>query len=478
VEKQKNKSHKVVIHNQKINCASSALQKKPTHTARFVAAETLCNLFQSRSSVKILFNKNIKKYNLPSKERNLAMNLVYGVLRQRQFLDSILQERSKTPIRKLHPFVHQSLAVGLYQIFFLTSIPHSATVNEAVNSCKVKGVPKRLHGFVNGVLRETVRCKENTAPAEIAPMEHDDKPVYNHPQWLISRWIKHFGGEETARICRENNKEPLLTLRVNSGRISRTDLCRQLEQHKISHRPGRYAPDSIVLPDFHGSIQSIPGYEQGFFQIQDEAAQLATLLLGPLQNRGSYLDGCAGLGGKTSHLLQLGVHRNLKIYAVEPEKRRLQKLLENRHRLFPESKLSIYEGSLQDFGAKCHIQFDGILIDAPCSGTGIIGRHPDIRWNRKEDDLQRYQKEQLELLEQAQLLLGPKGVLVYATCSLEPEENQNVIHTFLSTHPDIELTNCAEQLPKAAQQFVKDKFFCPHPSPTIDGFFAARMKRT
>ena len=129
------------------------------------------------------------------------MNLIYGVLRQRQFLDFILQERSKTPIRKLHPFVHQSLAVGLYQIFFLASIPHSAAVNEAVNSCKVKGVPKRLHGFVNGVLRETIRRKEKTIPAEIPPMEHGDKPVYNHPQWLISRWIKHFGGEETARIC-------------------------------------------------------------------------------------------------------------------------------------------------------------------------------------------------------------------------------------------------------------------------------------
>ena len=406
------------------------------------------------------------------------MNLIYGVLRQRQVLDSILQERSKTPIHKLHPFVHQSLAVGLYQVFFLDGIPHSAAVNEAVNSCKVKGVPKRLHGFVNGVLRETIRRKENKTLTEFPPIESDGQPVYNHPHWLVSRWINHFGREETARICVENNKEPLLILRVNSDRISRTEFYRQLDQHRINNQPGRYAPDSIVLPDYHGSIQSIPGYDQGFFQIQDEAAQLATLLLGPFIRKGMYLDACAGLGGKTSHLLQLGVDRNLKIYAVEPEKHRLHKLLENRHRLFPESNLSIYEGTLRDFGAKCTTQFDGILVDAPCSGTGVIGRHPDIRWNRKEQDLQRYQKEQLELLEQAQPLLGPKGVLVYATCSLEPEENQNVIHTFLSTHPDIELTNCAEQLPKAAHRFIKNNFFCPHPSPTIDGFFAARMERT
>jgi len=454
------------------------VHNKPSHTARFLAAETLCDLFQSKSSVKIIFNRNVKKYNLPAKERNLAMNLIYGVLRQRQVLDNILQELSKTPLRKIHSFVHQALAVALYQIFFLETIPQSAAVNEAVNSCKIKKIPKRLHGFVNGILRETLRRKEKnnlhikTRPGKDTPL------VDNHPDWLTDRWEKCFGREETERICRTNNRQPLLILRINTTLIDSQGFYQRLKQHAIKYNPGIYAPDSVLLPDFHGSIQSIPGYAQGFFQVQDEAAQLTTLLLRPLKKGGLYLDGCAGLGGKTSHLLQLGSEYNLKIYAVEPEQHRLKKLIENQQRLFPESKLSIYEGNLQDFVSKCTVHFDGILIDAPCSGTGVIGRHPDIRWNREEQDLLRYQKEQLKLLEQAELLLGPKGVLVYATCSLEPEENQNVIHHFLATNPDFRLTNCAEQLPETAHQLVKDNFFCPHPAPNIDGFFAARMVRT
>ena len=397
------------------------MQKKTAHTARFVAAETLCSLFQHRSSVKLLFDKNIKKYNLPPGERNLAMNLIYGVLRQRQFLDAILQKRSRTPLRKLHPFIHQALAVALYQIFFLDTIPHSAAVNEAVNSCKTKGVPKRLHGFVNGVLRETVRRKEQGNAMKPSGPGTDGQLVYNHPTWLVNRWMEAFGEEETSRICRENSKEPLLTLRTNSTRISREDLCRHLDRHQIISQPGEFAPDAIILPDFHGSVQSIPGYEQGFFQVQDQAAQLATLLLGPFKAGGRYLDTCAGLGGKTCHIMQLGEHCKLNIYAVEPEQRRLKKLQENQHRLFPQKSLSIYRGKLLEFSAECAVQFDGILIDAPCSGTGVTGRHPDIRWNRAEQDILQYQKIQLELLQQAQSLLKPRGVLVYATCSLEHE---------------------------------------------------------
>lgn len=443
-----------------------------------MAAETLCNLFYSHSSVKIIFDRNTARYNLSHRERSLAMNLIYGVLRQRQFLDRILQELSKTPIRKLDPFIHQTLAVGLYQIFFLERIPQSAAVNEAVKSCKAKRLPKRLHGFVNGILREAIRQKDNKNLYNNALTEKNGQPVYNHPHWLVDRWTKHFGKEETARICGENSKVPLLVLRVNIALTSITDFCLQLEERDIEHHPGVYCEDSVILPDFHGSIDSIPGFDQGFFQVQDEAAQLATLLLAPLKKGGNYLDGCAGLGGKTSHMLQLGLQYDLRISAVEPEQHRLQKLKENQLRLFPGSHLSIYEGNLQDFTERNTIQFDGILIDAPCSGTGVIGRHPDIRWNRKEQDLLQYQEKQLNLLKQAVGLLGARGVLVYATCSLEPEENQDVIRTFLSTNPELSLTNCKEYLPETAHSLVKDKFFCPHPSKTIDGFFSARMQRT
>jgi 16S rRNA (cytosine967-C5)-methyltransferase len=453
------------------------LQKKQPKTARFTATAVLCNLYQSRASVKPLFDKMVDKYALAANERNLAMQLVYGVLRHRQFLDRILEILSRTPLRKLDPFVHQALAVGLFQLFFLERIPESAAVNETVESCKVAKTPQRLHGFVNGILRQSIRQKKNLAIRVLT--DSSGKPVLNHPEWLTERWYRNFGEKETERICLANNSEPTLVLRVNSSIISRDDYCRRLADEGITCTHGIFSTEAVILPDFHGPITTIPGYAEGLFQVQDEAAQLATLLLGPFRTGGRYLDGCAGLGGKTSHLLQLAKVYDLEIHAVEPEPHRLNKLRENITRLFSDCKPVIHEADLQQFSSLQDApSFDGILIDAPCSGTGVTGRHPDIRWNRRPEELVRYQQQQLDLLAVAAKLLNPKGLLVYATCSLEPEENQEVVQEFLRNHEDFVLTDCSLQLPKDAYNLVENNFFVPRPSATIDGFFAARMQRT
>jgi 16S rRNA (cytosine967-C5)-methyltransferase len=268
-------------------------------------------------------------------------------------------------------------------------------------------------------------------------------------------------------------------VRVNSSTIRREDFHRTLDEAGIPCKPGVYSPEAIILEDFHGSITTIPGYDEGFFQVQDEAAQLATGLLGPFHRGKRYLDACAGLGGKTSHLLQLAKQHDLHIHAVEPEAHRLKKLRENLSRLFPTENPVIYEGQLQLFASHCaDLFFDGILIDAPCSGTGVTGRHPDIRWNRRPEELMRYQQEQLALLSVAAKLVARNGLLVYATCSLEPEENEHVVKQFLATHQEFVLTDCTPYLPVPAHCFVKNNFFMPHPSETIDGFFTVRMQRT
>lgn len=439
--------------------------------------DILCHLYRSRLPVKPLFDQVVQKYSLPPPERNLAMQLVYGVLRHRQYLDRILEFVSRTPLRKMDPFVHQALAVGLYQLFFLERIPESAAVNEAVECCKTAKIHQRLHGFVNGVLREAIREKQNLAAK--AQCDCAGQAVLNHPDWLVKRWRQHFGFKETTRICQINNSEPALILRVNSPIIGRDAFRRTLTKAGIPNCPGNYSGDAVILPDFHGPITMIPGYAEGFFQVQDEAAQLATPLLGPFRSGGRYLDGCAGLGGKTSHLLQLAGQYELQLYAVEPELHRLDKLKENVARLLPKSRPVIYEGDMEHFSSlHSDLLFDGILIDAPCSGTGVTGRHPDIRWNRLPEDLMHYQQEQLNLLSVAAGHIQPKGVLVYATCSLEPEENHQVIDEFLLSHREFQLTDCSPYLPAAAHCFLDNKFFAPRPSETIDGFFAARMQRT
>lgn len=452
------------------------LQKKQIRTARFTAIEVLCQLYKNRSPVKPLFDRAVSRYALPGSERNLAMQIIYGVLRHRQNLDRILDILSNTPLKKLDPFVHQALAVGLYQLFYLERIPESAAVNEVVKCCKLAKLPKRLHGFVNGILRQAIRQKQDLAVKAVT--ESTGRAILNHPEWLTKRWQKNFGISETDRICNANNCESELILRVNSSIITREDFCKLLGEAGMTLQLGSYSEDAVVLPGFHASIPSLPGYTDGLFQVQDEAAQLASCLLTPFRTKGRYLDACAGVGGKTSHLLQFGNKHELEIHAVEPEPNRLKKLRENVARLFPEYRPVIHEGKLQQFSHQDLPSFDGILIDAPCSGTGVTGRHPDIRWSRSPEDLVRYQRDQLDLLFHAAGFLRPGGVLVYATCSLEPEENEDVVKEFLKSQREFRLTDCSLSLPEPARCFCRDKFFAPHPSATIDGFFAARMLRS
>ena len=445
-----------------------------SRTSRFAAIETLYRLERSRSPVKPIFDAVAEECSLPGPERALAMKLIYGILRQREYLELLLARLCSRPAARLDPLVYWALAVGLYQLFCLDRIPESAAVNETVNALKAAGLKKHLHGFVNGVLRAATRQRGSLPGPEMTLPS--GRPLLNHPEWLTARWASRFGQEEMERICLANNREPQLVLRVNSPRCDRLQLADRFHRTGIAAHHGRYAPDSLILPEYQGSVTSLPGFEEGCFQVQDEAAQLAVLLLGPFMQEGKYLDACAGLGGKTSHLLQL-VTPGSRVVAVEPEPGRRLLLEENLGRLFPDYSLSISPSSLQEYCRESDLRFDGVLVDAPCSGTGVTGRHPDIRWNRSSEDPARYQLTQLDILEHAADRVAPAGILVYATCSLESEENEEVIQQFLKRHQDFSSTDCSRYLPESAGIFVKGNFFCPHPTGSIDGFFAARLQR-
>jgi len=451
------------------------LNQKTRRSARFAAIETLCRLDRSRLPVAALFDKVAGECTLDGADRQLAMNIIYGVLRQRQTLNGLLQSLCRQSITKIKPFVRQTLLTGLYQIFFLDRIPESAAVNESVKAVQAAHLPKNLQGFVNGVLRASIRQKQTLQAA----CHHDssERPFLNHPDWLVSRWQKRYGEEEMRRICTVNNQQSPLILLVNTCRTNRAQLMADFEQAAIAVQPGAYSQEALILPDFHGVISRLPGFSQGHFQVQDEGAQLLTLLLNPIKKGGHYLDACAGLGGKTSGLVQLGAGSNAVITAVEPEPQRQQKFRENMVRLHPEASITLAGMDLQRFAQGCDRLFDGILVDAPCSGTGVTGRHPDIRWNRQQSDLARYQILQLTLLEQAAGLLAADGILVYATCSLEAEENEEVITLFLRRNPEFMTEDCAPFLPPTARQLVSNKFFASRPGSSIDGFFAARLSR-
>ena len=444
-------------------------------TGRYVAVEVLCRLQRERCPVKALLDRQAKTRGLSELDRGLAMELVFGVLRHRQVLERMVALLSRTPPAKIEPFVMNTLSVGLYQLFFLDRIPPPAAVHAMVEVAKGHPLPTRLQGFINGILRQALRQREQLPLA--AAVGADGQPLLNHPPWLVTRWRQRYGDEETARICRSNNEEPLLVLCTNTAKTGRDELLALLRQHGLDATPGRYAPQAIALPGYRGRVADLPGYGEGFFQVQDEAAQLATLLLLPLRRGGRYVDACAGVGGKTTLLLQHASRLDVEVHAVEPDALRRGRLGENVARLGLGEGLSVHGQTLQEFASSREASCDGIFLDAPCSGTGVIGRQPDIRWNRRRDDLALYQRQQLELLEAAAPLLADGGTLVYATCSLEPEEDLEVVATFLEGHRDFCRDDCAPLLPEEARHLVVDGCFQPRPERTIDGFFAARLRR-
>ena len=403
------------------------------------------------------------------RDTQLAMAMIYGVLRWQGYLDQVIAGFSSHPLAKMKPLTRVALRVGTYQLLFMDRVPDSAAINETVQALKAAGQPKWLTGFVNGVLRSLARGKD-----KILPATSREALFLSHPPWLVGRWQQRYGNEVSEAICRTNNEQPPLVLRVNTRRTTQQAYLQMLSEAGIEAVAGSYAPDAVRLDGYRGAVPALPGYAEGFFQVQDEAAQLATLLLGELA-LGRYLDGCAGLGGKTSHLAQM-LPPGGEVMAVEPHAGRRRLLAENLARLGLTA--TIFPGELQAFAGGNPEKFQGVLIDAPCSGLGVIGRQPDIRWQRHAVDLPRYAARQRALLDQAASLLATGGILVYATCSTEPEENDAVVTGFLAAHPEFVVTDAKPFLPAPAQPLV-DNYGYLHtlPHQGLDGFFAARMEK-
>ena len=441
-------------------------------SARLVALEALCEFQKSGQPVIAILTALSARKRLSPRDHQLARALVFGILRRQQYLDCIIDRFSRHPVTKMKPRTLIALRTGIYQLLFMDRIPASAAVNETVQAFKTGRQPKWLVRFVNGVLRSVARERDSLPPPE--RMTVDGAPVLNHPAWLVKRWEKSHGRQRTRDICLINNEPPPLTLRVNTGLLPRRQFAAMLaEIGRVEY--GKFAETALSLPDFRGDVAALPGYDRGCFVVQDEAAQLATCLL-TMKKGGRYLDGCAGVGGKTTHLAAL-LPPGADLTAIEPEKRRYRLLGENLQRM-QVTGVATVNMDLDGFADTSGEKYDGILLDVPCSGTGVIRRRPDIRWNRREEDLADYQRQQLKLLRTAASLVQEGGIIVYATCSLEPEENSGVIEAFLAEHGRFYLEDGRRFLPPAAQHLVTaEGYFQPTPEKGLDGFFAARLRR-
>lgn len=438
------------------------------HNSRAIAIEALLLREKSQEPLDRILDSVVGgKERLAPRDRQLVMAMTYGVVRWQGYLDALIGACSTHPLHKMKPLTRAALRVGMYQLLFMDRIPESAAINETVGALRLAGQPGWLIGFANGLLRNLARRKDSL------PLPDDAAAALSHPAWLVERWRKQFGPERAARICAANNVPPPLVIRINTALISVEDYLRLLRDNGLEFEPGRYAPEAVLLPVFRGSVADLPGYGDGLFQVQDEAAQLVCRLLAPFACA-SYLDACAGLGGKTLSLAAL-LPKDARLVAVEPSEKRRTLLTENFLRLGCKAP-EVYPGTLQQFAQERRERFHGILVDAPCSGLGVIRRQPDIRWNRSLAALQNNQTRQLELLACAAGLLEQGGVLVYATCSTDPLENDEVVSAFLRTHPEFLLTRTQEYLPPSAHSCVDTTgFFRTTPDQGLDGFFAARM---
>jgi len=398
------------------------------------------------------------------------LELVYGILRNRSRLDWSLNRFSAKAVETTDAWTRNILRLAAYQMMFLDRVPVSAAVNTATALAKVYG---KKHGYVNGLLRNLDRKRGTISfPGPGDPVKRLSV-VYSHPAWLVKRWVRRFGETAAELLLESNNRPAQFIIRTNTLRTSRAELKASLEAEGCQAIEAAYSPAGLELPS-GPNLQDLSPYRNGWFLVQDQAAQLISMMLAP-QAGETVLDACAAPGGKATHIAEIMKNRGI-VVALENDLLRIVRLRENSEKL----GTSIIVPTVGDATRYRGEKFDRILIDAPCSGLGVLRRHPDGRWNKGETAIMERRLLQLRILNNCAGLLKPGGICVYATCTTEPEENEDVVTQFLSgAGGEFVIDDPRPFLPERARSFVDGHgFFRTYPqAPEMDGFFGARIIR-
>ena len=376
-----------------------------------------------------LLNDSFKRYRyLTPLDRAFLTELTYGVLRWRERLDWVIRHFSKVPFKKIELEILNILRLGLYQIFFLTRTPASAAVNESVELAK-KIRERGGGGFVNAILRSALREKEEVPYPERRkdPALHISV-IQSHPLWLVRRWVEEMGVEETLKLCAFNNQISALTLRTNTLKIHRENLIEKLRERRLDPSPCSFSEEGILLKD-PPPISELPFLNEGLYIIQNEASQLVTFLLGPKAGE-RILDACAAPGGKTSHMAQKMKNEG-EVYALDLNREKLNQMEESCRRLGIRMVKAVRGDAALSLPVPRGLEFDRVLADVPCSGFGTLRRNPDLKWRRDEEDIRRLSELQLSILRNLSGYLKKGGILVYSTCTVFHEENEEVVEKFL-----------------------------------------------
>ena len=436
---------------------------------RKLALEALYKIDKKEAYSNIVLDELLNKNRnvLSNKDINFISELVYGVTTWKLTLDTIIQKYSKIKIKKISPWVINILRMGAYQIVFLDKVPKSAAVNESVNLCKKYG--GKSVGFVNAILRKV----EKFDYLELFEIKNDIEKISktnSMPEWIVKELNNEFNAEKVNEICKNSNLKPKITIRVNNLKTTRNELKKSLKSKEIEVEDG-ILEDFLYLKNVK-NITNLDEYKKGLFTMQDESAGLTALVLNPKEGE-SILDCCSAPGGKTTYIAEL-MNNNGNIKAWDLYKHRLDKVQENSKRLGIDI-IKTEENDATVLKEEYIEKFDKILIDAPCLGLGVIKRKPDIKWQRKFEDIEEISKIQEKILNTCSEYLKKGGILVYSTCSIVKSENDKIVEKFLkSENFELEEINNIN-IENLENKITKKGIIKLYPSENMDGFFISKL---
>jgi 16S rRNA (cytosine967-C5)-methyltransferase len=437
---------------------------------RAIAAQILSEAESSSVYVDNVLDKHLQRSAFPARDRALVTALVHGVSRWRARLDAEIQQHFRHHFDEAQPFVKNVLRGAVYQMLFMDRIPAYAAVDEAVEMIQLR-FGNNFSRLSNGVLRNIQRAPMEWPPVAAIVDKKELKTLaqmFSHPEWLLKRWIEQFGWEETAALAEANNRIPPITVRAVRPEENLKPWLKQMKARDVKPEPVEHAPNFYRLPHLD-DVTSLPGFEEGWFTVQDPSAGLVAPLAAPQEGERA-IDLCAAPGGKALHLAEM--MGSGRVVAVDFNPYRLAMVAEAAQRL--QSSIHVVVSDARVFAAK---PVDVVVVDAPCSGLGVLSRRSDLRWRRRAKDVTDLAELQKEILTNAADLVKGGGRLIYSTCSIDPEENEKVVEWFLEHHQEYRLQPATGYVhPTFCDERGYVRTF-PHRH-NMDGSFAARLVKS
>ncbi len=439
---------------------------------REIAAEALMEIMTEEAYNNMTLRRLLRQNGaMPRQDRAFVTEVVNGTLRNLIYIDHVLNTFSKTKTEKMKPWLLAVMRSAVYQMYFM-DVPDSAACNEAVKLAGVRGYGS-LKGFVNGVLRTAAKKKNEIPMPETGTAEYLSV-AYSHPLWLVRMWVAYYGYEEAEEICAYDNQSPDVTIRVNTLKTNKKELKEMLKAAGVEVRDGHVSENALHLTKT-ADLSRLEAFRKGLFHVQDESSQLAVKILDP-QNGESIMDMCAAPGGKSFTAAEQMKNEG-KLISCDIYEHKIELMEEGAERL----GISMMECKVKDAAEKEeeHELFDRILVDAPCSGLGLMRKKPDIRLKKDGNEIDSLTGIQREILDNAAGYVKPGGVLVYSTCTLCRKENEKNLEWFLKNHPEFEAEDITAFLPAEWKVDTAEQGYItllPHKTGT-DGFFISKMRR-